>query len=277
MAHLKKFNRSQTSRIIDHCERKNKVYGNEKIDQNKTALNYSFVENGHERLKKRLSEVHCINRKDVNVCCSWVVTLPAVLKDLSEENQRVFFKKTFNFLKKRYGEKNVISATVHYDETTPHLHFSFVPVVFDEKKERYKVSAKERVNRADLQSFHKDLEQEFEMDLGIRNGITKNLGNRTVEQLKSENYALEQKNELLREEMINLEVLLKNYQKKADKLKIELTDMVNTIPDIEDFVEEYKDQLSRPAVSLLERASDRPKGSLLERVPDRSKGRGHER
>ena len=52
-----------------------------------------------------------------------------------------------------------MAAVVHYDETTPHLHYAFVPVVFDNKKSRYKVSAKEVLTRHDLQTFHDDLDQ----------------------------------------------------------------------------------------------------------------------
>ncbi|WP_256870002.1 plasmid recombination protein [Bacillus sp. CDB3] len=59
----------------------------------------------------------------------------------------------------RYGgEKNVLSANVHNDETTPHMHFAFMPVVWDEKKQREKVSAKEILNRKDLRTFHQDLD-----------------------------------------------------------------------------------------------------------------------
>ncbi|MBD2790567.1 plasmid recombination protein, partial [Xenorhabdus sp. DI] len=76
------------------------------------------------------------------------VTLPENLKGISEKEQRKFFEKTYEFLTNRYGgEKNVLSANVHMDETTPHMHFAFMPVVWDEKKQREKVSAKEVLTR----------------------------------------------------------------------------------------------------------------------------------
>src|SRR5699024_12797917 len=43
-------------------------------------------------------------------------------------------------------------------ETTPHMHFAFMPVTYDEKREREKVSAKEVLNRNELKSFHQDLD-----------------------------------------------------------------------------------------------------------------------
>ncbi|WP_186312786.1 plasmid recombination protein, partial [Bacillus pumilus] len=91
--------------------------------------------------------------KDVKVCSDWVVTLPENLKGTSEKEQREFFEKTYEFLANRYGgEKNVLSANVHKDETTPHMHFAFMPVVWDEKKQREKVSAKEVLTRKDLKT-----------------------------------------------------------------------------------------------------------------------------
>src|SRR5699024_267750 len=54
--------------------------------------------------------------------------------------------------------ENVLAGVVHNDETTPHMHFAFMPVTYDEKREREKVSAKEVLNRNELKSFHQDLD-----------------------------------------------------------------------------------------------------------------------
>ena len=85
--------------------------------------------------------------------------LPEELTEAPYEQQSAFFEATTNFLNDRYGQENAVAAVVHYDETTPHLHYAFVPVVFDDKKSRYKVSAKEVLTRHDLQTFHDDLDQ----------------------------------------------------------------------------------------------------------------------
>ncbi len=99
-------------------------------------------------MNDRLREVHCLNRKDVKVCSDWVVTLPENLKGTSEKEQREFFEKTYEFLANRYGgEKNVLSANVHKDETTPHMHFAFMPVVWDEKKQREKSFSQRGFNK----------------------------------------------------------------------------------------------------------------------------------
>jgi hypothetical protein len=77
------------------------------------------------------------------------------------------------------------------DETTTHMHFAFVPVVTDKKRNGFKVSAKEAINRHDLQTFHTDLESymslKFGREVGIINEATKN-GNRSIQELKLQSY-----------------------------------------------------------------------------------------
>ena len=146
-------------------------------------------------MHKRLSEVKVQNRKDVNVLCDWIVTVP---KDLPEEEHRPFFEETYKFLVNRYGSANTVSAWVHMDETTPHMHFAFIPVKHgfktDKKnpevlKEYNKVSAKEVLTRNDLISFHGDLQAHIEHMLGHSVGILNAAtieGNRSIKELKRE-------------------------------------------------------------------------------------------
>jgi len=124
------------------------------------------------------------NRADVNVMCSWVVTAP---REIQADEYETFFRETYKFLSERYGKENVVSAYVHMDEITPHMHFAFVPVVRDKKKNIFKVSAKEAVSRNDLQTFHDDLsntmERVFGRDVGVLNEATRD-GNKSIEELK---------------------------------------------------------------------------------------------
>lgn len=160
-------------------------FGNPEIDPQRTHLNYNLApqHNHMEFIKQRLSEVYCLNRKDVNVMCSWVVTAP---KDLDPKQQDEFFKESYKFLENRYGKENVISSYVHLDETTPHMHFAFIPVVYDEKKDRYKVSAKERVNKFELKSFHNDYQEHLDranVRCNVLNEATRE-GNKSIDELK---------------------------------------------------------------------------------------------
>lgn len=162
MAHLKKNTRGAVPGLAVHFERKTDHHTNKEIDVSKTYLNQDLMADGSDMLSRfnaRLNDVYCMKRDDVKALATWIVTLPEEIAKAPYEQQSAFFEATTNFLNDRYGQENAVAAVVHYDETTPHLHYAFVPVVFDVKKSRYKVSAKEVLTRHDLQTFHDDLDQ----------------------------------------------------------------------------------------------------------------------
>ena len=205
MAHMMKNNRNACSNLIRHFERNENIkeYSNENINLNKSYLNYNlgpFRENQLEFIKSKCEELKVLNRKDVNVMCNWVVTLPKDLDVSIPGNEDNFFKKVYDFLENRYGKENVISSYVHKDEITPHMHFAFVPVVYDKKKDKFKISAKECVNREDLRTFHEDLQEyldKYAVKCSIINESTKN-GNKSI---KEEFLKLRKENEKLKKDL----------------------------------------------------------------------------
>jgi hypothetical protein len=124
MAHMEKYARSAVGQLCQHYERKKLPdgsyikFGNEDIDTSLSYLNYNLaldrsLKGQIDFINQRCGEVKCMNRKDVNVMVSWVVTLP---KEFPRERSREFFEETYKFLTERYGgEKNVISSYVHLD------------------------------------------------------------------------------------------------------------------------------------------------------------------
>ena len=189
MANVKKFTKGALGVIFAHYDRsKDNITGN--IDWSRTHLNYNLAPNKQDKqwdiLEHRLSEVKVQNRKDVNVLCTWVITMP---KSLPEEKETEFFQESYRFLEDKYGKDNVVSAFVHKDETQPHMHFAFVPVVQDKKHERLKVSAKECITRSDLQRFHGELQEHLESKLecqvDILNEATRE-GNKSITELRRE-------------------------------------------------------------------------------------------
>lgn len=266
MAHVQKFSRGSASRILGHCEREKNQNGaylkyktNSDIDISKTHLNVSLEFNdglsGIERLKKRLSEVFVLNRKDVNVLCDFVITLPATLVD-DEKALKSFFNNSYRFLSSRYGEENTVSAVVHFDETTPHMHYCFVPVCFDEKKNRYKVSAKDILTKKDLQTFHTDLAKSLEISMGldkslVTSGITKEIGGnksvlelknmrRDISVLKADKKSLETKIEADRGILNQLIDQTKSLEKEIDDLherRYSLKKSFWELKDIKEFIE----------------------------------------
>ena len=188
MAHMMKHTKASCGHMFAHFDRKAEHISNENLDRTRTHLNYNLaihqqMDQG-EFVRKRCSEVRMQNRKDVNIMASWVVTVP---KDLPLEEHKQFFQGCYDFLENRYGKENVVSSYVHMDEITPHMHFAFVPVVPDKKRDGFKVSAKECITRTDLQSFHQQLETHLENVLGHEVGILNEAtreGNKSIAELK---------------------------------------------------------------------------------------------
>lgn len=84
------------------------------------------------------------------------------------------------FFKDKYGEENMLQATLHTDETTPHMHFLIAPVVqkVQYKKERMVLSATDLVGgkkaeaREKLQKLHDEYAEAMAghgLERGIRN------------------------------------------------------------------------------------------------------------
>lgn len=293
MAHVAKFTRGTCGLLSRHYDRyKDKEhpeevkYKNQDIDPERTHLNYNLAPMREQMpyLKKRLEEVHCLKRDDVNVMCDWVVTAP---KELPAEHQREFFEVVYKHLADKYGEKNVISAYVHMDEKQPHMHFAFVPVVYDVKKDKEKVSAKEALNRSQLKRFHPELqevidnwieEKEYDFECNVLNGATEN-GNKTIEELKieslkeirkEEEYLTEEANKKCNEawsEVQELEYKIRELEEdseKADKLKAEVKELEVKKADLTSEASELTAQISEADKKLetINKAKDKAENSL---------------
>lgn len=230
MANCKKFKRSAVGHLFNSYERKNNVIvgdldGDERnVNLDKICQNYNLKQSNKSQLEiyhERLAQVKCLNRKDLNTICCWVVTIPDELKNIEKSIQDKFFKHVYDFLNCRYGEENCVSAYVHFDQTTPHMHYAFIPIVIDKKKNIEKVSAKEVVNLADLKTFHPNLQKylqtQMQMQLSIITGETKLSGNKTIKELQEEGNKLKKELESLKEEIEKLKeekALLSSVQGK---------------------------------------------------------------
>ena len=243
MAHLKKNTRGAVPGLAVHFERKTDHHTNKEIDVSKAYLNQDLMADSSDMLSRfnaRLNDVYCMKRDDVKALAIWIVTLPEELAEAPYEQQSAFFEAPTAFLNDRYGQEIAVAAVVHYVETTPHLHYAFVPVVFDDKKSRYKVSAKEVLTRHDLQTFHEDLNQHLKKVLpfyehGILNNKTLPFEN--VAEIKKYN---DQFN-ALKNELADVE---ENIRAKQAVLKI--TDRALTEVDLaEKQIDDFKQALSK--------------------------------
>lgn len=190
MASVDKYAMPAVINQLRHNERTTKNPSNADIDVTRTELNYMLSPDrgmaSYDYFKLRKSELYCYNRSDVKVMAGWIVTAP---KDLPANQHAIFFKESYNFMAERYRVENVISASVHNDESgMPHLHFYFIPAVPDLKHGGEKICANNILNRKELRNFHPDLQRHLNnkgVDAKILNGATAG-GNRTVKELKME-------------------------------------------------------------------------------------------
>lgn len=173
MAHAMKSKRGAVYNLLAHDDRMQEHISNPDIKHDLSYCNVNLIEDGKsgwERYDDVLNheKVHCMKRNDVNTMISWVITSPFEDDEIGWELIEDFFNKCNRFLKERYEVKiddktsNIVSSIVHTDETRPHLHFKFVPLIEDEKKGGYKVNAKNVLNLHDLQTFHKELQAYLE-------------------------------------------------------------------------------------------------------------------
>lgn len=236
-----KFTRNQSGNILVHCDRSdpNRTYKNQEIDHSKTYLNYNLAPEhkgmtDYEFMKKRCEEFKILKRKDVNWLVSWVITMPADYTG----NKALFFREAYNFMENRYGKDNVVSAYVHLDETSPHMHFCFVPVIFDKKKQEYKVNAKQCINKVELKQIHPEmqeyLENKLQTKVNILNGATAE-GNKTIDQLKKE--------EKIKQKVIS--ELIKNPTEEIKKLVIEQIPKEQKENIVEEEIENVKEELKK--------------------------------
>ena len=112
--------------------------GNPDIDYDRSAANYELHEaaasNYAEAIQNRIDELLLVKavRKDAVRMCGLIVTSDKAFFDgLTPEETRRFFEESKAFLTEFVGAKNVVSAMVHMDEKTPHMHFLHVPVTPD--------------------------------------------------------------------------------------------------------------------------------------------------
>ena len=181
--------------MLRHGVREIVESANPDIDPERTPQNYVLTPDHDgltdaEYFHKRLNEVHHMKRKDLVMSFGWVVTAP---KELPASKEKAFFGSVERFLERRYGSENIIQSIVHRDEAgRAHLHCLAMPVATSDRWGQ-KICANDVLTRADLRSFHVDLQKHLDADgikAKVQTGITRENGrNYTVAELKRGEYA----------------------------------------------------------------------------------------
>ena len=132
-----KYKRENLKGIFRHNERINKNYSNDNIDKEKSYLNYSLkspqysYEKEFDRIRKEYNLKGQIKTVS-NIICEYIITSDKAFFDtIGEDETKRYFETAYKFVceYKELGEQYILSAKVHMDEETPHMHLVFIPVV----------------------------------------------------------------------------------------------------------------------------------------------------
>ena len=140
-----KYKGPEIGHIESHNERtKEKYASNPDIDTSRSHLNFHLVSPERKyraEAEKQIAEAGCRTRSDsVRVVEALVTASPEFFKDKKKAEVRAYFNEALDFMQKHQSKDTIISAVVHMDEKTPHMHLCFVPLTEDKR-----LSAKEIV------------------------------------------------------------------------------------------------------------------------------------
>ena len=138
-----KLTRAEVNGKGTHNDRKAKNHTNKDIDTTKTHLNYyikknelTYTKEFDKYLKENNVQGHL--RSNSIIMCQMIFTSDQVFFDkIGEKETKRYFDECYKFIcgYKNLGERNIISAVVHLDEGSPHMHLMFVPVVHTKDKD----------------------------------------------------------------------------------------------------------------------------------------------
>lgn len=201
-----------------HNDRATENHSNEDINKELSHLNYDLIEcpSYKKKINEELEKRYKVNkslRKDATLGVEVIFTSDKDFFDkLTPEQERLYFEKSLEFLKEFAGEKNVISATVHKDETTPHLHAVFMPLT-DDGRLNYKDFINTKYDLINLQDkYHEKMREYFpELERGKSSKETKKK-HLSVEDFKLKQ--LEKDLEKLQKEKKETEIQIQNVEKQ---------------------------------------------------------------
>ena len=222
-----KYKRENLKGIFRHNERRNKNYSNENIDKEKSYLNYSLkspqysYEKEFDRIKEKYNLKGQIKTVS-NIACEYIITSDHdYFEGIGEEETKRFFETAYKFVSeyKDLGEQYIMSAKVHMDEQTPHMHLVFLPVVHTTNKKGISIDKLACSEFWKAKDSYRQLQDAFykymvENGFNLQRGLPK-------EETGREHYSVEEYKKITN---------FKQTKEILNNMKLELPD----IPDITD-------------------------------------------
>lgn len=172
VVHMMKIKSGAVGGIQSHNNREHEPKTNPDVDMSRSEDNYDLIpcDNYKRSIKEKMSnlvESSRAIRKDAVVVCNFIVTSDNETMDaLGADHQREFFQDSVKWFSDRYGADRVLNATVHMDETTPHLHIGVMPITQDGR-----LSAKAIFTKTEM----KAIQTEFARDVGEKYGLERGI------------------------------------------------------------------------------------------------------
>nr|WP_294509296.1 MobV family relaxase [uncultured Bilophila sp.] len=253
--HMDKFKKDAIRGIQSHNRRERESHSNPDIDYTRSAGNYDLCENpsSHyaEAIQNRIDDLLMVKsvRKDAVHLCGLIISSDkSFFTRIGKAETRRFFEESAAFLTDFVGRENIISAMVHMDEKTPHMHFLHVPVTPDGR-----LSANSIYTRASLKKLQTELPIYLQnRGFDIQRGVEQKPGS-AKKHLDTREFKQQQ-------EALN-SLILESQEIAQNSRKI-INDLEQREEKLKKSVEEYKRQAGE-AEKVLREDSVLPKASLF--------------
>ena len=244
-----------------HHERTKEVYAsNPDIDPSRTVQNFHLVTphwSYEQEIKHRIRMAGCRVRKDSVKFVDTLVTVSPEFAQTHEAEMREYFTRAFAFLKERVGEDNIISAVVHMDEKTPHMHLCFVPLTRDGRLSAKEILGNKKAMIRWQDDFYACMAERWpELERGTPAVETKR--RHLTPQWYKKVTAMDAKLEQLEEALKSINVL--NAGKKREEI---IALLAQLLPDVESFQTETQRLLDTIALSQQEQQLQQWKNNAL--------------
>ena len=133
---IMKFYKKKKSEI-NQMEKINKRINIDFIVNSGNKLNYDLIpcSNYMKKIKNEINERYKVNRKirkDTVFCTEFIFTSDKnFFETLKENEEKLFFEKSLEFVQNLVDKKNILFATVYKDIEIPEIHIGFIPLTQD--------------------------------------------------------------------------------------------------------------------------------------------------
>ena len=131
-----KYKGPEIGMIETHNERTKETYAsNPDIDHARTQRNFHLIQPAtryRTEIKRQIAVAGCRTRSDsVRMVEVLITSSPEFFKGKKVSYARAYFQHALDFLQQKQRPETFLSAVVHLDEKTPHMHVTFVPLTED--------------------------------------------------------------------------------------------------------------------------------------------------